>query len=162
MVLRATSPAAAWIRAVLLLLVAVPPAWFSYALVARTHGEIDAAQAAQAWPSTAGHVHFSKLVVQRVGERAVADVRFTYVVDGVSYEGRRPQYGSFWERADALDEFPVGPAKVYYSPGDPAVAVLRPGVAPFTYPFLVFSYAAGIIPAAWLLWLAIAGIRNAR
>jgi hypothetical protein len=161
MALRATSPAAAWIRAVLLLLVLVPPVWFSFFLVSRTHAEIEAARAAFDWPSTPGHIQFSDLVVRQVGARAAAEVRFSYVVDGVSYESRRPQYGSFTHRTDALRQFPVGPATVYYSPNNPAVAVLRPGVAPFTYTFLVFSYAVGVIPAVYLLWKAVAGVRNA-
>lgn len=161
MALRATSVAAAWIRAVLLLLLAVPPVWFPVFLVGRTHVEIEAAGAALDWPSTLGYVHFSDLVVRQVGARAAAEVRLTYVVDGVSYEGRKPQYGNFWHRTDALREFPIGPARVHYSPSDPAVALLRPGAAPFTYTFLVFSYAVGVIPAVYLLWAAIAGVRHA-
>lgn len=162
MTLRANSLAAAWIRAVLLLLLAVPPLWFASVLVPRAHAAIDSGLDSLNWPSTAGYIRFSDLVVRRVGEKAVAEVRFSYTVNGRMYEGEGSQFGGSVSNAETVHEFQVGPATVYYSPNNPAIAVLRPGVTPYAYAVLVLWYAIGVIPVSFLLWKAIAEVRNAR
>jgi hypothetical protein len=113
------------------------------------------------WPSTLGYVTTSNYAAPKGGGKAVADLRFNYVVGGHTFEGRRAQYGSFSQGSTITHEFRVGPARVYYSPQDPSEAVLRPGLAPATYEVLVLLIAIGAVPGVYLLWRAGAEMKNA-
>ena len=74
-----------------------------------------------------------------------AEMKYSYVVEGVSFEGDRVDYGmesrsSKRTRADEIVAlYPVGEeVLVYYDPSDPSEAVLEPGVgaAAFLFPLI--------------------------
>ena len=161
MALQATSLTAAWIRAALLVLLAVPPLLFSVHMADQLVGVIAMAKETLTWPSTSGHVTFSGSVVPKSTGKITSEVRFNYVVSGIKFEAQQPQYGSAMHHYYVAQEFPVGPARVYYSPQNPKDAVLRTGLAPGTCLILALAAAIGGIPAIYLLWKAIIEVRNA-
>jgi hypothetical protein len=66
-----------------------------------------------------------------------ADIAYSYAVDGQSYVGSRISFAYFYssnvgsETADYLLRYPVRKqVAVHYDPGNPAEAVLEPGVGP--------------------------------
>ena len=161
MTLRASSLTAAWIRAALLVLLAVPPLLFSVHMADQLVSAIAMAKETLTWPSTSGHVTFSGSVVPKSTGKTTSEVRFNYVVGGITFEAQRPQYGSSMHHHDVAREFPVGPARVYYSPKNPKDAVLRTGLAPGTLLVIALAAAIGGIPAIYLLWKAIIEVRKA-
>jgi len=161
MALQATSPTAAWIRAVLLVLFSVPFLAFSAFLTESALRDIDTAHETANWPSVSGHITFSGYVVPKGDRKSRAQVRYTFVVDGVTHQGQRVQYGSFWSASSMFHDFPVGATRVYYSPDKPSQSVLRPGLGSGTFFNLAMSLAFGAVPMGYLLWKAIGQVRSA-
>ncbi len=91
------------------------------------------------WPTVQGTVTHSDIRHQG-GEGGdtgsgtyIADVRYTYTVDGVTHEGNAIGLGEFGvggtgHARERAGRYPVGAAvTVYVNPADPAHAVLEPG-----------------------------------
>ncbi|WP_411910627.1 DUF3592 domain-containing protein [Paucibacter sp. DJ1R-11] len=161
MALQASSLTAAWIRAVFLVLFSIPFISFSAFLTERTFGEIEGANETVNWPSVPGHIAFSDYISPDGGGKSRAQVRYTFVAGGVTYQGQRVQYGSSWSHSSILRDFPVGPTRVYYSPDQPTLSVLRPGLASGTILSLAVSLVFGVVPMGYLLCKAVGQVRNA-
>ncbi|MGL4464721.1 MAG: DUF3592 domain-containing protein [Planctomycetia bacterium] len=116
---------------------------------------VAAGYASQSWPTAPGVVRASAVLLKADGYHL--DFLYDYAVDGRRYESRRVSFG---ERRVAssddvfegvLDAYPVGVAvDVYYKPGEPAVAVLEPGVRLLAFWGLPF----GALVVAFGLWTA--------
>ncbi|MGC4117488.1 MAG: DUF3592 domain-containing protein [Myxococcales bacterium] len=89
------------------------------------------------WPSVPGRIVESR--IQEVSFRRVASykpiIRFTFAVDGIEHVGNHVDF-HLAERASTKDllapllaKYPVGKdVKVFYDPGEPAFALLEPGI----------------------------------
>ncbi len=88
------------------------------------------------WPTVEGVIELADMQSQTGGENGTtysADISYGYQVAGKHYTGQRVAFGSMPASASyaqrILDRFPVGKkVRVYYSPGDPSLAVLEPGI----------------------------------
>jgi hypothetical protein len=89
-----------------------------------------------------------------------AELKYSYSVDGASFEGERVDYGmesrsSKRTRADEIVAlYPVGEeALVYYDPTDPSEAVLEPGVAGSAIAFPLIGAVLALIGLVMLFFL---------
>jgi len=90
------------------------------------------------WPSTSGTITHSEMAHKVTeGRRPINYYRvkptYEYVVDGEHYSSDRLNLVELWEKRDVAQEhakrYSVGTkVKVYYKPGSPNIAVLKPGV----------------------------------
>ena len=109
------------------------------------------------WPTCEGTVMESESEFD--SRRGVHEVKITYsyTVSGRKYTGHRHSYlGTvFSNSADAqkiVDEHPVGsPVTVYYSPNNPKMAVLAPGVQQRAWAGCV-SGAIFVLIAIFMIW----------
>ena len=111
----------------------------------------------KSWPTVTGRVLTSEVSVRLgKGPRNLANVSYTYEVDGTRYESSRIRFGQgrtrFRSQAEELvGRYPAGSdVDVHYNPADPGVAVLDTsdaavqsavwwGLAWLAFPFLAFS-----------------------
>jgi hypothetical protein len=89
-----------------------------------------------------------------------AEMKYSYVVEGVSFEGARVDYGmesrsSKRTRADEIVAlYPVGEeVLVYYDPSDPSEAVLEPGVGADAFLFPLIGVLFTLIGLVMLFFL---------
>jgi hypothetical protein len=133
---------------------------------------VGVARASRGWPTRPGRIVRSEIRDNRranglPGYRTV--VRYEYVVDGEEYEGRDLASGEFPYRSARratrrLAAFPVGaPVTVRYSPLEPQVAVLVPGVSldvlylPAMASLVLLTALALVWWGGWRLFQVIAG-----
>ena len=134
------------LRPLLILLLAVPLGISAAAVAARAWRGQRQANAARAWPRTAGQVLWSgvrEVVVRtrsstgittyRLATRYVPHVIYAYVVDGARYQAERLRMGESIANSDTraaertVARYPAGgDVTVYYNPSDPADATLDP------------------------------------
>lgn len=107
---------------------------------------LDKARASATWPATEGEVIESHLDRHRSRKKKTtysATVIYRYEVDGADFEGDEVWAGQYSSSSRSgmqkiVSQYPVGAnVSVYYSPDDPAEAVLQPGA--FTSSYLVFG-----------------------
>jgi hypothetical protein len=110
--------------------------------------DVLAARNSLSWPTTQGRVKES-FISPYVGKRnrgyLQAIVRYEYTVGAERHESRRIYFGQPYSKNAAqlrelIAPYPVGASvRVYYSPANPAEAVLQPGLhgSVFEYPLLV-------------------------
>lgn len=107
---------------------------------------LDKAQASADWPTVQGEVIESEVESHRNRKKKTsyeAVVIYRNEVDGSSFEGDEVWAGQYSssnrsQMQDIVRQYPVGAeVSVYYSPDDPAVAVLQPGA--FTSSYMVFG-----------------------
>jgi hypothetical protein len=95
--------------------------------------------ASRRWPVAHGRLE-TRAISEEAGVRGgsyyTAHVRYRYQVGAAAFTGRRLRFGApWWGESHATAVAALGRARpgdevaVYYNPRDPAVAVLRPGVA---------------------------------
>ena len=89
-----------------------------------------------------------------------AEMKYSYVVEGVSFESDRVDYGvetrsSKRARADEIVAlYPVGEeVLVYYDPSDPSEAVLEPGVGADAFLFPLIGLVLTLIGLVMLFFL---------
>jgi hypothetical protein len=90
----------------------------------------------ESWPTVEGVIESADMQSQTGGEEGItysADISYAYQVAGKHYAGQRVAFGarsaSSSRAQRVLDRFPVGKkVSVHYSPGDPQLAVLEPGI----------------------------------
>ena len=107
---------------------------------------LDNAKASEQWPQTQGEVLESELNESRDdnGKTYAAHVIYRYSLDGGEFESDRIWFGGDYstsnrsEMFEVVKKYPIGQAvTVYYSPDDPAEAVLIPGA--YTSSYLLFG-----------------------
>lgn len=106
---------------------------------------LDNAKASESWPSVPGKVIESELERRRNDGKTTysAVIVYQYTVDGQQLECDDVWFGQYStsDRSEInriVRQYPVGQqVDVYYSPNDPATAVLQPGVTASSY--LVFG-----------------------
>lgn len=105
------------------------------------------------WPSTSGVIDRAEMGSNSDDDGVTysADVTYHYEVGGTSYTGTRLSFGTMSASSDyarrILDRYPVGATvRVYYSPDDPASAVLETGIHGGTW--ICFSIGAMFILVA--------------
>lgn len=132
---------AAWLRASLLLLVAVPFLWFSAAVLTPIFKEIWLANDSSNWPVASGVVFVSTVEPGSRNRGSIPTVHYAYTVGGEAFAGKKVQFGNMngsleWAKS-TIERFPPGPVEVRYHPQSPWISVLVPSpVRPDTY-FLV-------------------------
>jgi hypothetical protein len=124
---------------------------------------------ADSYPSVVGEITRSEITTHRDSEGDTtygADIEFTYRVDGASYTSDRYRYGemSSSDRSMAsgvVNAHPVGAnVAVYYNPGDPADAILRPGIEGQDLMLALFLTPFNVVMLA--LWTGLAGAARRR
>jgi hypothetical protein len=114
------------------------------------------AHASTQWPSVQGQMtRVSIKELKGIKTRYEADVRYSYMANGIEYSGSRIRAsdGSF-SRRDAIEDsirgFIIGsPITVHFDPIDPSRSLLQPGAGATEYALLVIPIimlAMGIIP----------------
>ena len=155
---------------------AAPPLWFgaifaAVGAVVLTIGLVLTVRAirSSSWPAAPGTVTASE-VVRTPGNADSPDsfhaaITYRYAVAGRDYTADRVRFGSVGSSgrtgADRLvARYPVGAAvRVHYAPGDPAVAVLEPGLHPG---LLLFPCLGGLFGAVGAVMVAVALKARAR
>lgn len=130
------------------------------------------ALASASWPTTPGRV-LEREVVQtdnQVWERQQSHqprVRYTYTVDGQPYESTQLAFdfnAQYQIRSEAMDQISPYlldlPVDVFYEPGNPANAVLRPGSDWRSYRPLVFAIAPVVLGIVIIVYRRIAEMRR--
>lgn len=141
MTLHSGTRTAAWIRALLLVLTAVPFLWFSAAVLSPQFKDIWLASDSSKWPVASGVVFVSTVEPGPRNRGSIPTVHYAYKVDGEAFAGNKVQFGNVngslkWAKS-TVERFPPGPVEVRYDPQSPWVSVLVPSrVRPDTY-FLV-------------------------
>ncbi len=128
-----------------LLLLALAPfawreAWFAYA--------------SRGWPTTAARLHYIGLAAPSMADDGpLPGTRYSYTVNGVTYESKRWRFGSFMpmtrrdvERSLATEIKPIGPL-VFYDPHNPGRSCLVPGPNEMTLvgPIVASILATGLL-----------------
>lgn len=120
------------------------------------------ARASTHWPSVPGVIEEGSVEdyrnTSRAGSSTAYDLRlrYRYTVRGCTYHSTRRGFGrpDFKSRGDALRELALlgegVPLSVYHHPGNPALAVLQPGVGAGVYRLSVFA-GAMLATGLWLL-----------
>ena len=107
---------------------------------------LDTAKASESWPTVQGKVIKSELESHRNKKSTTygALVIYKYEAGGEDYEGDEIWFGQYSssnrsEMQKLVKEYPVGKdVTVYYSPDDPAQAVLQPGA--FTSSYMLYGF----------------------
>ncbi|MCZ0932944.1 MAG: DUF3592 domain-containing protein [Oligoflexia bacterium] len=108
------------------------------------------------WPKTTGKVTQSYIEArntQSIHDYFLVKVSYDYQVGAMTYKGKNIlkdddslSFGGKAQAELAISEFPVGKTvPVYYSPGNPKDAVLKPGLTWYHYSWLILSCFAGSI-----------------
>ena len=128
-----------------LLLLALAPfawreAWFAYA--------------SRGWPTAAARLHYIGLAVPRMSDDGpLPGARYSYTVNGVTYESKRWRFGSFMsltrqqvEQSLATQIDPISPL-VFYDPHNPGRSCLVPGPNEMTLvgPIVASLLAVGLL-----------------
>lgn len=104
--------------------------------------------ASESWPTVNGQA--TKVRYETSGDSIIAEITYTYNVDGVAYENDRIDFASMRESVEVTNLFKsrnVGSTvRVYYDPDDPATSVLVPGVHA-----IYFIGVVGIVSFGYLL-----------
>ena len=89
-----------------------------------------------AWTSAKGTITYSHAAPHRgdSGQKYLPSVKYTYIVDGNAYTGRRITSSDVFQRnlgsaKDILKKYPIGgEVAVYYDPADPGTSLLEIGI----------------------------------
>lgn len=111
------------------------------------------AQQSASWPTTAGKITQSEVVVSAEDKNsATFRIAYEFVVNQIGYTsnvyrfGAKGQYSSISNTKAKQAQYPKGgDVVVAYNPGNPADAVLEPGSASHGYLFLVLGIGIGIL-----------------
>ena len=112
------------------------------------------AYASRGWPTTAARLHYIGQAVPRMSDDgALPGARYSYTVNGVTYESKRWRFGSFMslsrrqvEQSLATEIDPINPL-VFYDPHNPGRSCLVPGPNEMTLvgPIVASILAVGLL-----------------
>jgi hypothetical protein len=114
--------------------------------------------ASAAWPTVPGRITQAAVAHSRTDPSRgtltadSADIRYAYAVGEQQFIGHRLSFGYFYssnvgsETGDYLLRYSVGKqVTVYYDPGNPAEAVLEPGIGPSIFILIAIGAGFGFI-----------------
>ena len=124
-------------------------------LVMVTYGDflMVRAELSESWPTSAGKVTRSQVVISQTDEdSATFRIAYEFVINEICYTsdvyrfGANGQYSTISITKAKHDKYPVGGnVIVAYNPSNPADAVLEPGVKSYGYLFVVLGVGFGIL-----------------
>jgi hypothetical protein len=125
-----------------------------FALVPFAWREAWLAYASRGWPTTAARLHYIGAAVPRMSDDGpLPSARYSYTVNGVTYESKRWRFGSFMpmtrrdvEQTLAREIKPIDPV-VFYDPHKPGRSCLVPGPNEMTLfgPIVASILAVGLL-----------------
>ena len=141
--------------------------WIGFSLITALGGvgasyyllDVVSGSVAKRWPVVTGRVTSSTIeqTPGRFGPGYKPRVKYTYAVDGVTYNGKRRRfddddYALKSSASSRLGRYiPGAEILVHYDPGDPSCSVLEPGTEWRTYYSIVFLGALFLIGLGLLL-----------